>query len=673
MKSKFIKTLFAFFFVFLFTMIVNGVEDFSVNPNSFSITKELSQSGNGVITIENTGDENISISISKVNLVNGTNTISLNLDKTSINGLQNGSSENLTFSFNSGTNSGVFRGLISFENSNNASHKIEVPVVVTVNPQIATGASIAFRDYSNTLEMVLDVDDSSEKKTFYLVNDGTKIITDIEIKLDDLDGDKDEIENDDIEINGEPGDVIYKIDDEEGDGFEFHPGDEYKIKIDIDIPNSLDVDDYRGDLEVRYKAEGISYERTFVLKVIAESSEENAYIDQSTLYVKSGILEIITEAGENENDYSFEVVNDASYDISDFVVRLDGDFKEEDSGRTMSKSVLSFDPSTFDVDERDSEEIDIELDIPENQATGTYLADIELISASGKKLDEIQLKIKVTGDIFIKSLVIPENVKPGDNVDVEVVVKNKGSQVYRNIKITGYIYDIDNSNSDLIESSSNFLLEVERERKETLRFKIPDDARDGSHTLELIIDYDGSQLSEVETIEIVRPSHKVEISSSAINPITLKCDKQLFSFMKVENLGRYDEDVIVSVEIIGTGIKKTSPEFELNVNEISQKNLVLDVSRLEAGTYTVEQKASYSGLFIKEISDITVYDCIDTSVGIDIKPVEDNDSGINETSSDSKKDEQVKLFGTSFEKTTIYLGTGIVLVFLLIVISLFLL
>lgn len=124
------------------------------------------------------------------------------------------------------------------------------------------------------------------KKTFYLVNDGTKIITDIEIKLDDLDGDKDEIENDDIEINGEPGDVIYKIDDEEGDGFEFHPGDEYKIKIDIDIPNSLDVDDYRGDLEVRYKAEGISYERTFVLKVIAESSEENAYIDQSTLYVK---------------------------------------------------------------------------------------------------------------------------------------------------------------------------------------------------------------------------------------------------------------------------------------------------------------------------------------------------------------------------------------------------
>lgn len=123
MKSKFIKTLFAFFFVFLFTMIVNGVEDFSVNPNSFSITKELSQSGNGVITIENTGDENISISISKVNLVNGTNTISLNLDKTSINGLQNGSSENLTFSFNSGTNSGVFRGLISFENSNNASIK----------------------------------------------------------------------------------------------------------------------------------------------------------------------------------------------------------------------------------------------------------------------------------------------------------------------------------------------------------------------------------------------------------------------------------------------------------------------------------------------------------------------------------------------------------------------
>ena len=655
-------------------MMTYGTQDFSVNPSSFTITKELSESGNGVITVENTGDENINISISKINLVNGTNTISLDLDKVAIEDLSNGSTGSITFSFDSGNNVGVFKGKVNIENSANSSQKIEVPITLTVNPSgTNSGVSIAFKDYSNTLDMTLDVDDSSEKETFYLVNDGTVTITDIEIRLDNLDGDDDKIENDDIEINGEPGDVTYKIDDEEGDDFELRPGDEYKIKIDIDIPSSLDVDDYRGDLEVRYSANGEDFERTFVLKVIAESSDENAYIDQSTIYVKNGILEIVTEAGENEDDYSFEVVNDASYDLSDLRVELDGDFKEEDSGKTMSRSVLTFDPNIFDVDERDSEEIDIELNIPESQATGTYLADIELISASGKKLDEIQLKVKVTGDIFIKNLVIPENVKPGDNMDVEVTVKNKGSQVYRNIKITGYIYDIDNSNSDLIETSSNFLLEVERERKETLRFKIPDDARDGSHTLELIIDYDGSELSEVETIEIVRPNHKVEIVSSAVNPVTLKCDEQLFSFMKVENLGRYDEDAVVSVEIVGTGIKKESAEFELNVNEISQKNLVLDVALLKAGKYVVEQKVSYSGLFIKERSDITVYECKDTSVGIDIKPIEDNDTDFNETSSSTDKDDSVELFGVDFEKTTIYLGSGIILVFLLIVISLFLL
>lgn len=649
---------------------VFALQDFEANPSSLNLESSLSQAKSSSITISNTGDENINLSISKIDLTSGSNTITLNLDKTSIENLVPTNTQTLIVSFNSGTNEGIFTGSVKIENTQNSSQTITVPITLNVSTQ--EGASIAFRDYGSTLTMKLNVDDSKESESFYLVNTGSLPIEDIEIKLDDLDGDDDEIGNDDIEINGERADETLKLNDLEDDNFAIDPGDDYKLKIEIDIPSNLDVDDYRGDLEIEYKAGGETFSRTFTLKVETESDNEDVYIDQTSLYVRNGILEVIDEAGETVDDLEITIINDASFDVSDLILELDGDLEEENSANVIPASAVRFIPNNFDVDERDEDDIDIEIEIPDDQAVGTYLADIDLISSTGKKLDSIVLKVKVTGDIFVSKIEFDDNAKPGDVLDVDITVENRGSQIYRNIKVTGILFDIDASNSNIVESSTNFLLEINGERTETLRYKIPEDATDGSHTLEVRVSFDSTEIIEVETIDIERPLHKIDLLSNAVSPSLIECEGQIFSFMRIQNLGRFEEEIQVSTEITGTSIKKESTQFDLSVDETVQRNLILDVRNLETGTYEVVQKITYANnLFIRKTSSLRYTACGDkTGGGIDIKPINETTTDDTDTTDDKNK---INFFGSNIDKSTAYLASGLGIVIVLIVISLFLL
>ena len=139
--------------------------------------------------------------------------------------------------------------------------------------------------------------------------------------------------------------------------------------------------------------------------------------------------------------------------------------------------------------------------------------------------------------------------------------------------------------------------------------------------------------------------------------------------MKVENLGKYDENVKVSAEISGTPIKLTSNVFEIGVDSIVQKNTVLDVENLAIGNYILEQRVIYAGsLFKKETTPVQIVECNEFGIGVSINTT---DPTMNETLINSNG--KVKLFGTELEKSTIYLGSGLSVILVLIVISLFLL
>ena len=647
--------------------MVNAAQDFTISTNSVTETVIQSTTESTILTITNTGDESINLTITENNLVDGANTITLNSDITTVTNLAAGAIQDLDITFDSGTTAGIYVGSIVVANTQNTSQSTTTTFTITVS-DLVNEPSVMIKDYGSTVTMILNVDDSSERESFYIVNNGNSTITDIEIDIDRLDGGDDDIDNDDIEINGEPGDETYKLNDEESSSFSLAPEEEYKFSINIDIPSNLDVDDYKGDLTISYNVGSTSFSEDFTFKVIAESDNEDVFIDQSSLYVLDGVMLITAEEGENVDDYGFTITNDNSYDVTDIRLQLDGDLQEESSSKTIPASAVTFNPSgSFDIYDRDDEDVDVEIIVPDEQSTGTYIAEVELISSTGKTLDTITLKVKITGDIYIKTIEFDETAKPGDSVDVEITVKNQGSTIYRTAKITGSLFDVDSGNSDIHESSSTFILDTNEEKTEILRFKLPEDASDGDHTLEIMVTFGGNEITELETIRIERPTTNIVIDSFAINPRVVECNDEIYSYIKFRNLGKYDLDVKVKSDILGTNVYEESSLFELNVDDIEQTNHILDISTLEAGTYTVEHKITYNGLSKKETSTLTVIECKDTTVGIDVKEIDTSNNNMNASNT------TFKIFGNEVSKNTAYLGSGLGLIILLIAGTLFLL
>lgn len=676
-SKKILIMIMTLIFASVFTFFsVNAVQDFSVNTSTISQTVNVSTSNNFTINIVNSGNESINLTVSKVDLVSGSNTIPLTLDSTSISNLANGTTHILTTSYTTGTVTGTYTGSIKVTNSNNLSQNKTISVSVTVQSTTVNGASVEFVDESSTLLFPIVVDDSSEKKTFVLKNNGNVKLNDVEIDLDSrFDGNNDNIDDNDFEINGENGDRTYSLKDDDNVDY-LDVNDTYNVKLRLDIPSNLDVDDYRGDIKISYIPEGSTTRvtQTLQLKIVATSDNEDIYFDTNTLYVKSGILDVLTAPDETTTDLEFSVRNDASYDIQNITYQLNSDLKEENSGNILPKSAITFRSDSVDIYSRDSENVKFDLTIPKDQPVGTYTADINLYSSTGKKIDKISLRIKVMGDIYIDSINFNSNVKPGDYLDVPVVIKNKGSSTQRNIMIKGTLSDIDSSNSDIYESSSNFLLESNTNRTETLRFKIPKDASSGSHVLEINVVYDTNIISQIENVEIDRPIHKIDLSSYAINPSYVKCQDSIYTYVKFQNLGKYSEDISVTSQIENTDIKQSTNTVNMEVDEIMQKSLVLDVSSLNPGTYNVIQKVNYAGnAYEKRETSLVINSCNNATIsGVDIKNI--NDTNMNDSlTNTTQTSKNVNLFGHEISKTTAYLGGGVGATFLLIVVALFLL
>lgn len=645
--------------------LVNADGDFDISPDFYDISKDVNVNHTFPITINNTGNESLNFTISKIDLVNGSDVIELNLSNTTIVNLTQGNVTQINVSYNSGSVEGVFNGQVNIDG---VVKEMNISIQLTVvdsgdnNGTNDDEPSLSFEDEGSTLEINAELGEE-EREYFTIINDGDEILEDITIDIDDLEGRDDEIRVNDIEID--------RDDVDEFEISRLNPEDTQQIRILVDVDDDIDVDYYSGDLTISaQRPNGDTYERTFTLRVVTESDEGDVYIEPYSGDVRDSELILFGEQDEIIDNYEIVIRNDGKGRVNDLRLQLDDDLEAINSGNTISKSDVHFFPNSVDIDDRDIEEIEVEVDIPDNQATGEYLADVELISSSGKKLDTILLRVKVVGDIYISEIISDDSVTVGNTHEVKVKVKNQGNKIYRNIKVTGTLFSVDFGNSDIVESSSSFILDSGSERDVNLRFSIPKDAQDKNAVLEIKVNYDGEEFYELEDVNIERPINNVVIDSFTVNPRVAKCDDNIYTYIKFRNLGKYDRNVQVAAEIVDTNIKKTSSNYNLRVDEIKQENMNLDISNLEAGDYTLVQRVTYNGLLIQESTDITILECNEGSTDIDFEPI--NDTQTNETIDDKIDDDKILLFGNPVDKIKVYLGSGIVFVTALIVIGLFL-
>ena len=688
-KNRFIKII-SLMLITIFAIIsVNASANFTLNTSSIVENLNISTTYSNSIRVTNTGNKTLNLTITKVDLKNGTKTIPLNLDKTSISNLSPGNFSDILVNLTTGTDTGNYSGLINVSNTeNNSLSKIVIYHISVINSSSnnssssnttenntnsneTTSESVSFLDFPGTLTMNISVDDSSDRAIFYLVNNENKSITNVSFDLSSrFEGSDDNIDDNDFEINGEKGYDTYDYNDD-WDLKSISPGSKYKLTLDLDIPSHLDTGNYWGKIIVSYTLNGKKYTKAFTLKIIATSDQSDTEIEQNSAYVRNGILKVTVDEGESINDIYFKVENNEGYDEKDLRVALDGDLREVDTGKIMDKSVVSFNPDTFDLFENDEKNIYVKINLPENQTSGTYTANIKLYSSSGEVLDKIELDIQVIGDVYIKSINYNNNVKPGDYVDVNVDIVNNVGTIQRNVKVSGTLFSFGSTESDIYEDSPTFLLEGNSEKIETLRFDIPDDELDGSHTLQIEVMYGDQQIFKVVNLNVVRPSHKIDIESSNINPVNAKCDdSNLYTYLKIKNLGKYDENVRITTEIKGTGISKESNEIDLDVNEETEKTANLDISNLKPGTYEVDQIVHYANVFeTTSKRTLTIENC--STNNLNLKTI--NETVLNNYNESSQNlNNTVNIFGENINETTAYLGAGVGIVFILIIVLLLL-
>lgn len=659
MKKAIISTLAIILTFFTLLSIGYSVQDFSVNPTDITETVKKGDNQTGTITISSTGNESIDLTITKADLELGSDTITLNINKTQINGLVNGTSYTLSYNYSPSmtVDLGEYDGSITVENSDNSSQTTTISFTVTVEESDSgDDPRMEIEDESDdTVEITGELDEK-EDYSFTLVNTGNIDFTNIEVKFSDLEGDdsNDEIDRSDIEVLDED--------------FDLDVGEERRVDFEIDIDDNIDLDRYDGTITVETD-EG--YEFEFYVELDVEGGDVDIEIDDFFYDADDGLITMIGEEGESIDGYRFQIENNGDFDVNNIRFEVEDDLEEEFSNAKLPKSAFSFSPDEIDLDRDDDDDIEVEVDIPNGQASGTYFGKIVAVSSSGnEEYDEIRVKVKVTGDVYIKDVTYDDNTNPGDDLDVEVIVDNQGSKVYRNVKVTGTLFDVDYGNNDIVESTSSFILDISEEKTQKLRFRIPEDAKDGSSTLEIRLQFDDQEVVEVHDVNIERPVHKIDVKGSNINPGVVDCEETIYSYIKVKNLGRYDERVSFSVEIEGTSVRDSTDETDLDVDETMQKNFVLDVENLEVGTYKVIQKVEYAnGLFLREESTLIVNECVDEG-GIDVNPIEDNSTGTGSNGDSSDKNNN-GFFGDGVSNTTIYLAVGTGFVILLIIISLF--
>ena len=65
---------------------------------------------------------------------------------------------------------------------------------------------------------------------------------------------------------------------------------------------------------------------------------------------------------------------------------------------------MTFSPSIIDLDGGDSDNIEVKVNVPDNQATGDYFGEILAIGSDGEELDSLRLEVKVVGDVYIETV-----------------------------------------------------------------------------------------------------------------------------------------------------------------------------------------------------------------------------------------------------------------------------
>lgn len=255
---------------------------------------------------------------------------------------------------------------------------------------------------------------------------------------------------------------------------------------------------------------------------------------------------------------------------------------------------------------------------------------INLVYAVGTNLEFSDVDVKV-GSKTSKNLkdgdTIDEEAEPGDVVEFRVEVRNNFTSAQdldiEDISVEVTIEEIDDGD-DLEEESAEFDLKAGKDKKVTLKFKVPLEVDED--TFDVLIHAEGEDENgtnhEIDMklrLEVNKENHLLMITKKTLSPAEITCNRKNVQLAAtVINIGNEDEEDItfqVSNSDLGVAISGNIGELTAEPNEDESKfskTYSFNVpDNVEAGSYPITLSATYEDGRKKaeDTATLTVNDC----------------------------------------------------------------
>jgi len=231
----------------------------------------------------------------------------------------------------------------------------------------------------------------------------------------------------------------------------------------------------------------------------------------------------------------------------------------------------------------------------------------------------------------------PTTVKPGEDVTVEVKIKNKGNFDLQNIDLNVWFEDkdgniLEDDSNDDVEDSSNFDLgkgenEGDLSGSDTkFTFTMPIDVANGDEYY-VHVEAEGTDeygtiyrdVDQSESIRFKKEKHEIEIRRAELNPTVAECERTINLDVQFRNIGQKDEDVDLTIKNPTLHIDETESltldsDPDSDNNEFSKSYSFVIEGDVTEGSYNLELVAEYENGNKKATKNIPldVKDCITT-------------------------------------------------------------
>ncbi|MBI2147574.1 hypothetical protein HYU19_03785 [Candidatus Woesearchaeota archaeon] len=215
-----------------------------------------------------------------------------------------------------------------------------------------------------------------------------------------------------------------------------------------------------------------------------------------------------------------------------------------------------------------------------------------------------------------------KDMKPGDAVDLTIIVENKYSERdEEDLQIEDIDVNIEAADRDLNVDEEETIDDInpKDENDVSVSFDIEDDTPHGGYNLVIRAsgkDENGALMGEEWTIElkVERERHDILIEEVTLTPESISCAevettvRNAQAYVQYQNIGQHDEkDVVIELKIPDLGIVEAVRDIELDEDNEETEILSFGVpAGTKPGVYGIEVRTFYDNTKLSDLMEKTV-------------------------------------------------------------------